>query len=208
MDFKRHIHDVPDFPKKGIVFKDITPLLSDAKTFAAAIDRMAEPFVGLGVQIVAGIESRGFLLATPIAYRLGAVVVPIRKKGKLPRAVKSASYALEYGTDSIEAHADAFPKNAKVLLVDDVLATGGTAAAAVQLIEAIGGHLVCSSFLLQLGCLDGRKSCPDARSPARHLLIFRPDSSMDRATRPKEKMGFRFSGAPFPAVDLIGYPPS
>lgn len=160
MDFKRHIHDVPDFPKKGIVFKDITPLLSDAKTFAAAIDRMAEPFVGAGVQIVAGIESRGFLLATPIAYRLGAGVVPIRKKGKLPRAVKSASYALEYGMDSIEAHADAFPKNAKVLLVDDVLATGGTAAAAVQLIEAIGGHLIGSSFLIELGFLDGRVKLP------------------------------------------------
>ncbi|OGS40816.1 MAG: adenine phosphoribosyltransferase [Elusimicrobia bacterium RIFOXYD12_FULL_66_9] len=160
MDFKKHIHDVPDFPKKGIVFKDITPLLSDAKAFAAAIDRMAEPFVGMGVQIVAGIESRGFLLATPIAYRLGAGVVPIRKKGKLPRAVKSASYALEYGTDSIEAHADAFPKNVKVLLVDDVLATGGTAAAAVQLIEDIGGHLVGSSFLIELGFLDGRVKLP------------------------------------------------
>ncbi|MEK7383084.1 MAG: adenine phosphoribosyltransferase [Elusimicrobiota bacterium] len=160
MDFKKHIHDVPDFPKKGIVFKDITPLLADPKAFAAAIDRMAEPFVGLGVQIVAGIESRGFLLATPIAYRLAAGMVPIRKKGKLPRAVKSASYALEYGTDSIEAHADAFPNNAKVLLVDDVLATGGTAAAAVQLIEAIGGHLVGSAFLIELGFLNGRAKLP------------------------------------------------
>lgn len=156
MDFKRHIHDVPDFPKKGIVFKDITPLLADPKTFATAIDRMAEPFVGAGVQIVAGIESRGFLLATPIAYRLGAGVVPIRKKGKLPRAVRSASYALEYGTDSIEAHADSFPRHTKVLLVDDVLATGGTAAAAVELIEAIGGQLVGSSFLIELGFLGGR----------------------------------------------------
>jgi adenine phosphoribosyltransferase len=160
MDFKKHIHDVPDFPKKGIVFKDITPLLSDAKVFAAAIDRLAEPFVGSGIQVVAGIESRGFLLATPIAYRLGAGVVPIRKKGKLPRAVKSASYALEYGTDSIEAHADAFPKGVKVLLVDDVLATGGTAAAAVQLIEAIGGTLIGSAFLIELGFLDGRKKLP------------------------------------------------
>lgn len=160
LDIKKHIHDVPDFPKKGIVFKDITPLLADPKAFAAAIDRLAEPFVGKGVQIVAGIESRGFLLATPIAYRLGAGVVPIRKKGKLPRAVKSASYALEYGTDSIEAHADAFPKGTKVLLVDDVLATGGTAAAAVQLIQAIGGSLVGASFLIELGFLDGRKKLP------------------------------------------------
>ncbi len=166
IDFKAHIHDVPDFPKKGIVFKDITPLLADAKTFAAAVDRLAEPFVGKGVQIVAGIESRGFLLATPVAYRLGAGVVPIRKKGKLPRAVKSASYALEYGTDSIEAHADAFSKGAKVLLIDDVLATGGTAAAAVQLIEAIGGALVGAAFLIELSFLDGRKklSGRDVRS--------------------------------------------
>ncbi|MDE2491082.1 MAG: adenine phosphoribosyltransferase [Elusimicrobia bacterium] len=165
-DFKKHIHDVPDFPKKGIVFKDITPLLSDAKIFAAAVDRLSEPFVGKGVQVVAGIESRGFLLATPIAYRLGAGVVPIRKKGKLPRAVKSASYALEYGTDSIEAHADAFPRGTKVLLVDDVLATGGTAAAAVELIEAIGGSLVGTAFLIELGFLSGRQKLPgrDVRS--------------------------------------------
>jgi adenine phosphoribosyltransferase len=166
MDLKKHIHDVPDFPKKGIVFKDITPLLADPKAFAEMIDRLAEPFIGKGVQIVAGIESRGFLLATPIAYRLGAGVVPIRKKGKLPRAVKSASYALEYGTDSIEAHADAFIKGTKVLIVDDVLATGGTAAAAVQLVEAIGGHIVGTSFLIELSFLDGRKKLPgrDVRS--------------------------------------------
>ena len=157
MDLRKLIHDVPDFPKKGIVFKDITPLLADAKAFAAAIDRLAEPFVGKGVQIVAGIESRGFLLATPIAYRLGAGVVPIRKKGKLPRAVMSASYALEYGTDSIEAHADAFAAGTKVLVVDDVLATGGTAAAAVSLIEAIGGNIVGASFLIELSFLGGRK---------------------------------------------------
>ena len=160
MDLKKHIHDVPDFPKKGIVFKDITPLLADAKAFAEAIDRLAEPFIGKGVQIVAGIESRGFLLATPIAYRLGAGVVPIRKKGKLPRAVKSASYALEYGTDSIEAHADAFANGTKVLIVDDVLATGGTAAAAVQLVEAIGGQIVGTSFLIELSFLNGRSKLP------------------------------------------------
>jgi adenine phosphoribosyltransferase len=160
IDLKKQIRDVPDFPKKGIIFKDITPLLADGRTFAAAIDRLAEPFMGQGVQIVAGIESRGFLLATPIAYRLGAGVVPIRKKGKLPRAVKSASYALEYGTDSIEAHADAFAKGTKVLLVDDVLATGGTAAAAVELIESIGGTLAGTAFLIELGFLDGRKKLP------------------------------------------------
>ena len=162
------IKDVPDFPKKGIVFKDITPLLADPKGFAVMIDRLCEPYMGKGIQVVAGVESRGFLLATPMAYRLGAGVVPIRKKGKLPRAVKSASYALEYGTDSIEAHADAFQKGQKVLLVDDVLATGGTAAAAVQLIEAIGGTVAGAAFLIELGFLNGRTKLP---GKAVHSLV-------------------------------------
>jgi adenine phosphoribosyltransferase len=160
LDVRTLIKDVPDFPKKGIVFKDITPLLSDPQGFAATIDQMTEPFVGKGITVVAGVESRGFLLATPIAYRLGAGVVPVRKKGKLPRQVVSASYALEYGTDSIEAHADAFPKGAKVLVVDDVLATGGTAKAAVQLIEQIGGQVAGLSFLIELGFLNGRAALP------------------------------------------------
>lgn len=160
LDIRSLIHDVPDFPKKGIVFKDITPLLADAKAFAETIEQMAAPFLGKGVTIVAGIESRGFLLATPIAYRLGAGVVPIRKKGKLPRTVHSATYALEYGTDSIEAHADAFPKGARVLLVDDVLATGGTAAAALELIAKIGGEVAGISFLIELGFLKGRHKLP------------------------------------------------
>ena len=159
-DVKSLIMDVADFPKKGIVFKDITPLLADPKAFAKTIDLMAEPFIGKGIATVAGIESRGFLLATPIAYRLGAGVVPIRKKGKLPRKVHSASYDLEYGQDSIEAHADSFAKGTKVLLVDDVLATGGTAAAAVSLVEAIGGHLVGATFLIELDFLGGRAKLP------------------------------------------------
>jgi len=150
------IKDVPDFPRKGIVFKDITPLLADPEAFAAAVDRMAEPFLGAGIKVVAGIESRGFLLATPIAYRLKAGVVPIRKKGKLPRRTKSATYELEYGQDSIEAHEDAFPAGAGVLLVDDVLATGGTARAACELIEKIGGKVAAVAFLIELGFLNGR----------------------------------------------------
>jgi adenine phosphoribosyltransferase len=160
IDVRSLIVDVPDFPKKGIIFKDITPLLADPKAFAATIDQMAEPFVGQGITIVAGIESRGFLLATPIAYRLGAGVVPIRKKGKLPRKVHSASYALEYGHDSIEAHADAFPPGSKVLLVDDVLATGGTAKAACELLDKIGGDVVGLAFLIELGFLNGRGKLP------------------------------------------------
>ena len=151
------IKDVPDFPKKGIVFKDITPLLGDPAAFAASLERMAEPFKDAGIRFVAGIESRGFLLAAPLAVRLGAGLVPIRKKGKLPRQTVSASYDLEYGQDSIEAHADAFPAGAKVLLVDDVLATGGTAKAACELIEAVGGKVAGAAFLIELGFLNGRE---------------------------------------------------
>jgi len=160
LDVRSLVLDVPDFPKKGIVFKDITPLLADAKAFAQTIDQMAAPFENAGIGIVAGIESRGFLLATPIAYRLKAGVVPIRKKGKLPRKTHSASYALEYGEDSIEAHADAFPRGTKVLLVDDVLATGGTAKAACELLGKIGGEVAGLSFLIELGFLKGRDKLP------------------------------------------------
>jgi adenine phosphoribosyltransferase len=160
-DPKSLIVDVPDFPKKGIVFKDITPLLADPKAFAAAIETMARPFVGKGIGVVAGIESRGFLLATPIAYYLKAGVVPIRKKGKLPRKTHAASYDLEYGQDSIEAHVDAFKAGTKVLLVDDVLATGGTAKAACEVLGKIGGDVVGLSFLIELGFLKGREKLPE-----------------------------------------------
>ncbi len=163
IDLKTRIVDVPDFPKPGIVFKDITPLLADARAFADLIERMAEPFRNAGVQVVAGIESRGFLFAPALALKLNAGVVPIRKKGKLPRAVKSASYALEYGTDTLEAHADAFARGAKVLLVDDVLATGGTAEAAFTLIESVGGVAVGAAFLIELGFLNGRRKLPGRR---------------------------------------------
>lgn len=156
-ELKALIKDVPDFPKKGIIFKDITPLLADPKGFDAVIDGLIAPFKQAGITVVAGVESRGFLLAPAMAARLGAGIVPLRKKGKLPRKVHSASYDLEYGTDSIEAHADAFAKGSKVLLVDDVLATGGTAAAAISLIEALGGNLVGSAFLIELSFLNGRK---------------------------------------------------
>lgn len=169
-DLRSFVHDVPDFPKKGVGFKDITPLLADAKAFASAIDKMAAPFVGQGITLVAGIESRGFLLATPIAYYLKAGVVPIRKKGKLPRKVFSASYDLEYGQDTIEAHADAFPKGAKVLLVDDVLATGGTARAACELIEKAGGKVQGVSFLIELAFLSGRGKLPGR--PIQSLLSY------------------------------------
>jgi adenine phosphoribosyltransferase len=156
MDLKKHILDVPDFPKKGIVFKDITPLLADPKAFSATIEALAQPYLGKGVSVVAGIESRGFLLAAPLAQRLGAGFVPIRKKGKLPRQVHRAEYALEYGTDVVEAHMDAVSRGAKVALIDDVLATGGTARAALQLMDAMGADVLGVSFLIELGFLNGR----------------------------------------------------
>ena len=158
-DMKALIIDVPDFPKKGIMFKDITPLLADPKGFNSVIDALITPFKQKGIEIVAGVESRGFLLAPAMAARLGAGIVPLRKKGKLPREVRRASYALEYGTDSIEAHADAF-KGSKILLVDDVLATGGTAAC-ISLLEDLGGELIASAFLIELAFLNGRKKLPD-----------------------------------------------
>ncbi|HVA67530.1 MAG TPA: adenine phosphoribosyltransferase [Elusimicrobiota bacterium] len=156
-DLRALVKDVPDFPKKGIVFKDITPLLSDPAAFAAAVDEMAAPFQGRNIALVAGIEARGFLLAGPVARSLNAGVTLIRKKGKLPRRTVGVTYSLEYGEDSLEAHADAVPAGAGVLVVDDVLATGGTAAAACQLVEKLGGRVEGLSFLMELGFLRGRE---------------------------------------------------
>jgi adenine phosphoribosyltransferase len=150
------VHDVPDFPKPGIIFKDISPVLADPAAFHAAIVRMAEPYVDDGVTVVLGVESRGFMFGAPIALELGAAFVPVRKPGKLPRAVRRAEYALEYGTDTLEIHADALNNASRVLLVDDVLATGGTAAAAVSLAASAGAHIVGASFFIELGFLGGR----------------------------------------------------
>lgn len=148
--------DVPDFPKKGIIFKDITPLLADAESFRLAQDLVIEPFQDKGIDFVAGIESRGFIFASAAALRLKAGFVPVRKEGKLPRVSKSVSYELEYGSATLEIHQDAIPAGSKVLLVDDVLATGGTALAAAQLIEHLGAEVAGFSFLLELGFLKGR----------------------------------------------------
>jgi adenine phosphoribosyltransferase len=155
--FSSLIKDVPDYPKKGIIFKDITPLLSDAKAFAALIDEMCKPYRGKGVELVAGAESRGFLLASAMALKLSAGVMLIRKKGKLPRETYSASYSLEYGQDSIEAHQDACAPGAKVVLVDDVLATGGTAKACLDLLGKLKADLQGVSFLIELSFLKGRE---------------------------------------------------
>ncbi len=154
-DLRRAVRDVPDFPKPGIVFKDITPLLANGVLFPKACDHMAAPFRDAGVTLVAAIESRGFLLGGPIAQALGAGIIPIRKVGKLPYTTRRVTYALEYGTDALEVHVDACAKGAHVLIVDDVLATGGTASAACELIESVGGRVVGCSFLITLGFLNG-----------------------------------------------------
>ena len=145
------MRDVPDFPKPGILFKDITPLLADGGLFPKACEKMAAPFKGAGVTLVAAIESRGFLLGGPVAQALGAGVVPIRKVGKLPYTTRRVTYQLEYGTDALEVHVDACAKGANVLIVDDVLATGGTAAASCELIESVGGRVVGERPFADLG---------------------------------------------------------
>lgn len=155
--FKSRIRNVPDFPKPGILFYDITTLLRDPAGFKAAIDSLAAPFAGAGVEIVVGIESRGFILGGPVADRLGAGFCPIRKPGKLPAATLRESFSLEYGTDSIEIHADAIRPGQRVLVVDDVLATGGTAKAAASLVKGLGGTLHGLAFLIELDFLNGRE---------------------------------------------------
>lgn len=151
------IRDIPDFPEPGIVFKDITPLLASAQGLSTAIDAMAAPYVNSKVDLVIGVEARGFLFSTPVAYRLGAGCVPFRKPGKLPFETVEHTYELEYGTDTLAAHTDAVAEGSRVLIVDDVLATGGTAAAAVELVTNLGGDIVGCAFLMELGFLRGRE---------------------------------------------------
>ena len=150
------IRDIPDFPKSGVVFKDITPLLADPEGFASVIDAISEHFVGRGIRKVVGVEARGFIIAAPVAYRLGAGFVPVRKVGKLPWDVEAEAYSLEYGTGLLEIHSDAVAIDEQVLVVDDVLATGGTAAATVRLIERLGAKVAGLGFVIELGFLDGR----------------------------------------------------
>jgi len=153
---KSRIRHVPDFPKAGILFYDVTTLLRDPDGFRIAIDAMTSPFAPAGIDLVVGIESRGFILGSAVADRLGTGFVPIRKLGKLPAETVRASYALEYGTDSLEMHRDAITPGQRVLIVDDLLATGGTANAAVQLVKQLGGVVQGIAFLIELVGLDGR----------------------------------------------------
>jgi adenine phosphoribosyltransferase len=151
-----HVIDVPDFPKPGIVFKDLSPLFADGPAFRTVVDAVVQRYGSSGFDVVAGIEARGFLLAAALSYATGAGVVPIRKQGKLPRRTLSASYELEYGQATLEIHEDAFLTGQRVLLVDDVLATGGTARAGVELIEHAGGAVAGVTVILELSFLAGR----------------------------------------------------
>jgi adenine phosphoribosyltransferase len=158
MDLIKEIRSIPDFPKKGIVFRDITTLLKKKESFASAVDMMYEHYKGLRIDTVVSIESRGFILGAPLAYKLGAGFVPIRKPGKLPAEKVKQEYALEYGTDAIEIHKDAIAPGTRVLMHDDLLATGGTMVAACKLVETLGGNVVGISFLIELAFLNGRKN--------------------------------------------------
>lgn len=158
-DIKKMIRDVSDFPKKGIIFRDITTAIKDAKTMQKIVDLMAQEYADEKIDYVAGIESRGFIFGMPIAYKLGCGFIPIRKPGKLPAETISQEYSLEYGTDKIEIHKDAIKKGDRVLIVDDLLATGGTAAAAAKLVSSTG-ELVGISFLIELEDLKGREKLP------------------------------------------------
>jgi adenine phosphoribosyltransferase len=151
------VRDIPDFPKKGILFRDITPLLADSSGLRAAADQLAAPFTDSGVARVVGVESRGFILGSPVAYQLGAGFVPVRKAGKLPAERIAESYALEYGEDKLEIHRDALHAGDRVLIVDDLLATGGTAAATVALARRLGAEVVACAFLIELSPLGGRR---------------------------------------------------
>jgi adenine phosphoribosyltransferase len=156
-ELKNHIVEVPDFPKPGISFKDITPVLKHPDAYRFVVDRMYDEFKDRGVDLVLGVESRGFLFGAPLAVKLGRGFIPVRKPGKLPRERISASYALEYGVDALEVHRDAVRDGQKVVLVDDVLATGGTIAACAQLVRKLGGEVVGVSFLMELSFLMGRE---------------------------------------------------
>lgn len=159
---KSHIRDVPDFPKPGILFKDITPLLAAPKAFVSALDLFAEHWAGEKLDAVVGIESRGFIFGAALAARTGVAFVPARKPGKLPAAVDRVEYALEYGTDAIEMHQDALEPGDRVVLVDDLIATGGTAAAALELISRRGATCVGAGFVIELDFLKGREKLGDA----------------------------------------------
>ena len=162
VDVKSKIRDIKDYPKEGIIFRDITTALKDAETLRVIVDYLCEQFKDEKIDYIAGIESRGFILGMPMAYKMGIGFVPVRKPNKLPAATYSQEYSLEYGTDKIEIHQDAFPQGANVLVVDDLLATGGTAEAACKLVKKAGANLVGTAFLIELTALKGREKLVDS----------------------------------------------
>lgn len=154
---RKAIREIPDFPKKGILFKDITTLCKDPVSFQRMVDLLSHRYIGKGIELVVGVEARGFVIGAALAYKLGAGVVLVRKPGKLPYKTHSASYSLEYGEDSLEIHQDAIEKGQKVLIADDLLATGGTASAVIKLVERLGGNIVECTFVVELEKLKGRE---------------------------------------------------
>ncbi|HNT35272.1 MAG TPA: adenine phosphoribosyltransferase [bacterium] len=163
MDLKSLIRDIPDFPKKGIIFKDITPILGNKDAFRQVIDTFADRYKDKGVEYIVGVEARGFIFASALALRLNVGFVPVRKPKKLPWATHRVEYELEYGTDALEIHQDAVPKGSKVVLLDDLLATGGTTAATLKLLQKLDAKVIETAFVIELGFLKGReklKDCP------------------------------------------------
>jgi len=164
------VRAIPDFPKPGIMFRDITPLIKDARAFRAAIDRLAEAFVGQKIDYVVAIEARGYLVGAPLAHTLGTGLIPVRKPGKLPYDTLKADYALEYGTNTLEVHSDALGHGERVIIADDLLATGGTACATKSLVERLGGQVVGFAFLIELAALAGRDKL--GATPVTTLMTF------------------------------------
>jgi len=156
-DFASLIRDIPDFPKKGIIFKDITTLLQDGQAFREVVDEIANHYKDTKIDVVVAIDARGFIFGGALAYKLGVSFVPVRKAGKLPYKTYEATYDLEYGTDTVAIHQDAFPPDSNVLILDDLIATGGTVAATAELVEKLGGNIVGIAFVIELAFLNGRE---------------------------------------------------
>ena len=172
MDLKTAIRTIPDYPKSGIMFRDITTLLGDARAFRRAVDELVQPFAGRKIDKVAGIEARGFILGGAVAHQLSVGFIPLRKKGKLPFKTVAVEYALEYGTDSMEMHQDACASGEKIMLIDDLIATGGTALAAIQLLRGAGAEVTAAGFVIDLPALGGAERLRQAGVPVSTLVAF------------------------------------
>ncbi|MGO9419480.1 adenine phosphoribosyltransferase [Roseiarcus sp.] len=171
-DLAQSIRTIPDYPKPGILFRDITTLLGDARAFRRAVDELVQPWAGEKIEKVAGIEARGFILGGAVAHQLSAGFVPVRKKGKLPHVTVSIAYSLEYGVDQMEMHQDAVKPGERVILVDDLIATGGTAVGAVKLLRKLGADVVAACFVIDLPDLGGAKKLAELNVPVRALMAF------------------------------------